>query len=147
METPQPMLLDLFDEYITLEYNKYSSNQFHGNKQIDTELGELIISRWDNYYCKVINLTNGELLRIPCEFIRLCYGFYKSRGEEIVRLKDTPKSPLWDIIVVSVRIMEKKPVNPSRLRDTENIRDWLNTKHNIKIEPIIYFKGTLVIKL
>ena len=135
-------LLDLLNEYITL--NEPPTIPY---KNIDIELGELMIARWGVFYCEVINLSNGESMRFQKDLLRLCYGFYSSRGDEIVRLKETSRSPLWEIIVASVRIISKKPIEFNRIKNTKEIREWLKSKHGIDIEPINYTKRGEIIKL
>ena len=142
MEMQQLTLLSLFHEYLTLEIPPHLPY-----KNIDIELGELMISRWGCFYCEVINLLTGECIRFQKDLISLCYGFYSSRGEEIVRLKETPGSPLWSVIVVSVRIITRSPIDPSRLKSTKEIREWLKSTHKIDIEPITYKKNGEIIIL
>ena len=135
-------LLDSLDEYITLDTPPRLPY-----KNIDIELGELMISRWGVFYCEVINLVNGDNIRFQKDMLGLFYGFYNSRGDEIVRLKETPGSSLWEVIVASVRIITRKPIDPHRLKSTKEIREWLKTRHGIDLEPIIYTNRDMIIKL
>jgi len=133
----QITLLDLLNEYITLGYPSCQNIPYYN---LDQELdgGDLTILRWGVSYCEVIYLTNGSLLLLQKELIKLCSGFYNSRGEEIVRLKETPGSSLWELIIVSENILNRKYVDPFKLKSTKDLRDWLETKHKIIIDPILY---------
>lgn len=131
----QMTLLDLLNEYLILGYPDCPKIPY---TNIDIELGDLSIARWNSSFCKVIYLTNGDSLLIQKELIRLCNGFYDKRGDEIVRIKETPGSSLWELIIASKRILGKKSVDPRRLKDTTDLRTWLKNNHNIIIEPILY---------
>lgn len=144
METQQMTLLNLLNEYIILGYPEFPDIPY---KNVDIELGELIIARWGEVYCTVIDLITGNKLVIQRELIKLCLGFYNTRGDEIVRLKETPGSSLWELIVISERIVERRAVVPRKLKSTKSIRLWLKENHNILIEPIIYITRDTVIDI
>ena len=141
METQQTTLLNLLNEYIILGYSEFPEIPY---RNVDIELGELIIARWGEVYCTVIDLVTGNKLVIQKKLIRLCLGFYNTRGDEIVRLKETPGSSLWELIVISERIVGRRLVVPKKLKSTENIRLWLKNNHNILIEPILYITSDTV---
>jgi hypothetical protein len=136
-------LLDLFEEYIILQYP--SSEKLR--MKLDVALGDFQLARFSDFYCEVFFLTTGESLKIEKELLRLCSGFYKSRGEEIVRAEDTKDSALWELVVICFRIMSGNSINPRQLKDTEELRKWIKEKTGYNFGPLLYFSKEQTIKL
>ena len=136
-------LLELLEEYIVLQYPQ---DRFPKIRR-DLELGDYQLVRFGDFYSEVFFLTCGESLKIENKLLHVCSGFYKSRGEEIIRAEDVSGSSLWELIVVCSRIMDGNSIDPGRLKNTEALRSWFRDRFNWNIGPVIYFSRDDVIKL
>lgn len=143
MEEVQMKLLELLEEYIVLQWPGEKKIKLKG----DIALGDFQIARFSELYCEVIFLTTGESLRLEKELVGLCYGFYKSRQDEIVRAEDVLGSSLWELIIVCSRIMAGNTIKPEKLKNTEKLRDWIKERHKINLGPLVYNSRDNTVKI
>ena len=136
-------LYELLEEFIILQLPSQPSLKIRG----DIALGNFQVARFSDLYCEVIFLTTGESLRLEKELVRLCSSFYKSREEEIVRAEDVVGSELWELVVICSRIMTQKDIDPTRLKNTEKLRNWLKERFKISLGPVTYFSRDNIIKI
>jgi hypothetical protein len=143
MEGQQMKLYELLEEFIILQLPSQPSLKFRG----DIALGNFQVARFSDLYCEVIFLTTGESLRLEKELVLLCSSFYKSREEEIVRAEDVVGSELWELVVICSRIMTQKDIDPTRLKNTGKLRNWIKERFKISLGPVTYFSRDNIIKI
>lgn len=136
-------LLELLEEYVILQFPSAPRLKL----RTDLALGDWQIARFSELYCEVFFLTTGESLRIEKDLLRLCSFFYSSRSDEIVRAEDTKDSALWELIVLSSRIISGKSIDPRRLKSTKKFRIWFKERFNLDFGPLIYFSREDTIKI